>query len=155
MEFNKGPTPIDEMLKQIKEVTELMDKPNENNSEKKPLNREIFEAYARDGREIFFKRIPIINSIYSSGRYDGKYEGYVKASREYEKKLLEQAETFLTQKEIFEDQKRQYEALLEEYEQYIEEMSAKASLTNEEETHLNQILLTERKLLKNWYQRKL
>ena len=38
--------------------------------------------------------------------------------------------------------------MLEEYEQYIEDMIAKDSLSKGEGAHLNQILLTERKLKK-------
>lgn len=99
-------------------------------------------------REDFLEDTPGISHIYNAGRYDGKIEGYVKASHEYEQKLLNQAETFLNQKEIFQDQKQQYEDLLQEYEAYIEKMSTKEHLTNEEQKTLNQIMITERALSK-------
>lgn len=99
-------------------------------------------------REDFLEDTPGISHIYNAGRYDGKIDGYVKASREYEQKLLDQAADFLNQKEVFEDQKQQYEHLLQAYEAYIDEMSAKEHLTNEEQNVLNQIMITERALSK-------
>lgn len=146
LDSNERPTPLDELLKASEEMEKLKNMYETN--EETELTREKVELFSRIAREGFYKRIPIINRVYSSGKYDGKQDGYVQASKEYEKKLLEQADQFLAQKKIFENQKDQYDALLVEYEQYIQEMEARDSLTNEEETQLNQILLTERKLKK-------
>lgn len=41
---------------------------------------------------------PLTAAIYNNGKVDGKKEGYVAASAEYEKKLLEQVDLFLNQK---------------------------------------------------------
>ena len=78
----------------------------------------------------------------------GKKEGYVAASAEYEKKLLEQADLFLTQKNLFEQQKDEYEKLLDEYEAEIERLERKQKLTDAENTYLNQLLRKERALRK-------
>lgn len=99
-------------------------------------------------REDFLEDTPISSDIYNAGKHEGKKDGYKKASREYEKKLLAQANAFLNQKEIFESQKQEYEQLLHEYENYIEEMDAKEHLTNEEQDNLLQIISMERKLTK-------
>jgi len=99
-------------------------------------------------REDFLEDTPISSHIYNAGKHEGKKDGYKKASREYEKKLLAQANAFLNQKEIFESQKQEYEQLLHEYENYIEEMNAKEHLTNEEQDNLLQIISMERKLTK-------
>ncbi|PFM38952.1 hypothetical protein [Bacillus cereus] len=99
-------------------------------------------------REDFLEDTPISSHIYNAGKHEGKKDGYKKASIEYEKKLLAQANAFLNQKEIFESQKQEYEQLLQEYENYIEEMNAKEHLTNEEQDNLLQIISMERKLTK-------
>lgn len=99
-------------------------------------------------REDFLEDTPVTSHIYNAGKHEGKKDGYIKASREYEEKLLAQANAFLSQKEIFESQKQEYEQLLEEYEDYIDEMNAKEHLTNEEQANLLQIISMERKLTK-------
>ena len=51
---------------------------------------------------------PFTASVYKAGKLDGKKEGYVTASAEYEKKLFELADRFLTQKNLFEQQRDEY-----------------------------------------------
>ncbi|MHC8514287.1 hypothetical protein [Sporosarcina sp. ITBMC105] len=99
-------------------------------------------------REDFLEDTPVTSHIYNAGKHEGKIDGYKKASREYEEKLLAQANAFLNQKEIFEGHKQEYEQLLQEYENYIDEMNAKEHLTSEEQDNLLQIISMERKLTK-------
>lgn len=99
-------------------------------------------------REDYLEDAPIISHIYNAGKHEGKKDGYIMASTEYEKKMFTQANAFLKQKEIFESQKQEYEQLLQEYENYIEEMNAKDHLTNEEQDNLLQIINIERELKK-------
>ena len=60
-------------------------------------------------KEDFCEDNPITSYIYSLGKNDGKKDGYIKASSEYEIKLLEQADKFLKQDKIFESEKDAYE----------------------------------------------
>jgi len=83
------------------------------------------------------KETPIMNTVYKLGKDDGKLEGmkegYVRASREYESKLLEQAEKFKTQKIMLESDIKERDLLLKEYEEYIEQREAELDgLTKEE-----------------------
>ncbi|MFE9080920.1 hypothetical protein [Bacillus mobilis] len=48
-------------------------------------------------REDFLEDTPISSHIYNAGKHEGKKDGYKKASIEYEKKLLAQANAFLNQ----------------------------------------------------------
>lgn len=90
----------------------------------------------------------LTNKVFEKGRTLGKKEGYVKASFEYEKKLIKQAEEFLKQTKIFESDKARYEQLIDEYEIYIEDMMKKSNMSNEEKDYMNQIMVIERKLKK-------
>ncbi|KXA08581.1 hypothetical protein [Clostridium perfringens] len=88
----------------------------------------------------------LTDKVFENGRALGKKEGYVQASFEYEKKLINQAEEFLKQKNVFESDKDRYEQLIDEYEIYIEEMMKKSNMSNEEKDYMNQIMVIERKL---------
>ena len=85
-------------------------------------------------------------AIYNSGKYDGKKEGYVEASAEYEKKLLAQADEFLKQTKDFVRERDEYEALLDAYEREIDELENKINRTQVENVLLQQLLLKERSL---------
>lgn len=102
------------------------------------LKKTIKQAWCEDD--------PISSRVYGAGKYEGKKEGYVEASNEYEKKLLEQADFFLKKEAIFENERNEYEALLDDYEKEIENLSAKVNRTEEENQYLQQLLLKERKL---------
>lgn len=91
---------------------------------------------------------PVISQIYQAGKYEGKKEGYVQASFEYEKKLLKQGDAFLKQKKHFESERMEYEQLLDEYEQYIEEMSKRNNLSAEQNRYLHELIVVERELKK-------
>lgn len=97
---------------------------------------------------------PIGKAIYDTGKYDGQKEGYIRASNEYEKKLLDQAEAFLKQKKDYKKERDEYEVLLDDYERVIEQLKNNHNRTGEEEKFLRQFLLTKRKLVKlakgNW-----
>lgn len=95
-----------------------------------------------------FEDTPGVNQIYQAGKHEGKKEGYVEASYEYEQKLLKQAESFLKQKNHFEFEKQEYENLIDDYEKYIDEMTNKENLTAEENKYLQQMMIMERKLKK-------
>lgn len=83
---------------------------------------------------------------FNEGKHIGKKEGYVEASYEYEKKLLQQANKFLEQREAFNKENEEYRLLLNEYENYIEKLENREYLSIQEKDYLNQLLLAERKL---------
>lgn len=58
----------------------------------------------------------------NKGKLAGMKAGYTEASKEYERKLREQANEFLSQKRSFEKERAEYEHLLEKYEDYIREL---------------------------------
>jgi hypothetical protein len=96
---------------------------------------------------------PVVSHIYNLGKddgiHEGKKEGYVRASSEYEKKLLKQAEEFLNQKNGLADNIKQRDELLDEYEKCISEMEAKNnSLTSEQRTLLDEMKILKEKLKK-------
>lgn len=75
-----------------------------------------------------------VNNFYSrwlneknKGKLEGKKEGYIEASAEYERKLRQQADEFLNQMKDVERERNEYEDLLREYEQYIHDMETKDS----------------------------
>lgn len=108
----------------------------------------IVDGIKEKMKEDYLEDMPGVSHVYNIGKYDGKKDGYIQASYEYEKKLLKQAEEFFNQKKDFNKQRDEYEQLINEYELYIEEMSTKESLTSEEEKYLNKIMIMERRLIK-------
>ena len=80
-----------------------------------------------------------LKNLYDEGKDEGRRDGYVEASYEYEKKLLKQAEEFLKQKEIAKSKRKQYD-------NYIDELENKVQITEQEKEYLNRLLITERKL---------
>ena len=107
---------------------------------------DLVEGVKKTYKERYCEDNPITSQIYKAGRYDGKKEGYVDASEEYEKKLLEQADLFLKQKEVFENERDEYESLLDAYEEEIDRLSKKVDRTEEENRTLQRLLLKEREL---------
>jgi len=97
-------------------------------------------------REDILEDTPGISHVYNVGKHEGKMEGYVEASHEYEGKLLKQAEVFLKQTNDFESEKQEYEQLINDYEKYIDEMSSRANLSSEENEYLQKMMIMERKL---------
>lgn len=91
---------------------------------------------------------PFTASVYKAGKLDGKKEGYVTASAEYEKKLFELADRFLTQKNLFEQQRDELKKLIDEYEKEIERLEQKQKRTEDENTYLQLLLQKERALKK-------
>lgn len=89
---------------------------------------------------------PITSRIYESGRYEGKKEGYVEASNEYEQKLLNQADEFLKQKIVFKSQQKDYEELLDTYDLEINNLEAKLSRSEAENQYLQELLIRDKKL---------
>lgn len=88
----------------------------------------------------------LTDKVFEKGRSLGKKEGYVQASFEYEKKLIEQAEEFLKQAKIFEQDKDRYEQLINDYERHIDEMMQKSNLSNKEKEFMSKLMIMERKL---------
>ncbi|MGC7873327.1 hypothetical protein ACPUYX_17610 [Desulfosporosinus sp. SYSU MS00001] len=99
-------------------------------------------------REDFLEDTPGISHAYNAGKYEGKKEGYVEASFQYEDKLLRQAEEFLKQTKDFESQKVEYEKLIDDYEEYIEAMSTREDLSSKENEYLQKIIVMEKSLKK-------
>jgi hypothetical protein len=101
-------------------------------------------------KEDFIEDMPIIGNIYdyakAEGKYIGKYEGYVKASNDYENKFIKQANEFLNQIKDIKNQRDEYEQLLNDYDKYIDEMMHKDNLSKEEKADMNEMIITERKL---------
>ena len=57
----------------------------------------IVKGVKKTIKEDFCEDNPVTAHIYNVGKFDGKKDGYVQASKEYEAKLLEQADLFLKQ----------------------------------------------------------
>lgn len=108
----------------------------------------IVDGIKEKMKEDYLEDMPGVSHVYNIGKYDGKKDGYIQASYEYEKKLIKQAEEFLKQTKIFESDKARYEQLIDEYEIYIEDMMKKSNMSNEEKDYMNQIMVIERKLKK-------
>lgn len=62
----------------------------------------LVDGVKSDIKEEWCEDNPITSMIYNEGTSDGKKEGYVLASKEYEEKLLKQADEFLQQTKIYE-----------------------------------------------------
>lgn len=77
---------------------------------------------------------------------EGKKQGYELASKEYERKLLEQGKKFLEQKTVLQGQWDEYEKLLDEYEAEITNLTEKNELTEKENEYLKELLIRERRL---------
>lgn len=101
------------------------------------------KEYARRHRQ---EDDPFTSRLYQEGKHDGKKDGYVAASMEYEKKLLTQADEFLKQKELFKQQRDEYERLLTEYEAEIERLEKIKARTEAENQYLQELLSRERRL---------
>lgn len=106
----------------------------------------VVDGLKEEFKETYLDDMPGISHVYNAGKYDGKKEGYEKASNEYEKKLIKQADEFLKQEKVFEIDRARYEQLIDDYEIYIEEMMKKSNMSNEEKDYMNQIMVIERKL---------
>lgn len=108
----------------------------------------VIDGYKKTIKQMNTEDDPLVAMIYKSGKYDGKIEGYVEASDEYEKKLLGQADEFLKQRKDFEKERDEYEALVNAYEQEIEVLENKVDRTQAENDLLQQLLIRERNLIK-------
>ena len=106
----------------------------------------VVEGYKRTIKEDWTEDNPVGKTIYNSGKYDGKKEGYVEASYEYEKKLIEQANKFTNEKDTFQRERDEYEALLSEFDKEIQALQEKNNKSQKEVELLNQLLLKEREL---------
>lgn len=106
----------------------------------------LIDGVKRTVKEYYCEDNPITSTFYNIGKYDGKKEGYARASDQYEEKLLKQADAFLNQTQIFENERDAYEQLLNAYENEIDNLSKKVNKTEMENEYLQQLLLRERKL---------
>lgn len=106
----------------------------------------IIKGVKRTWKEDLCEDNPITSRIYQEGKFDGKKEGYVEASYDYETKFIRQADEFLKQKQIMENARDEYEKLLDEFEAEIEFLSNKVDKTKSENDYLQQLLLKEREL---------
>ena len=98
----------------------------------------------------FTENNPLTSTLYKVGKQDGilegKVEGYVEASNEYEKKLLSQADEFIKQLKDAQKERDEYEELLDAYEAEIRALTEKTNLTEAENELLRELLLKERQL---------
>ena len=108
----------------------------------------IVKGVKKTIKEDFCEDNPVTAHVYNVGKFDGKKDGYAQASKEYEVKLLEQADLFLKQIKDFQKEKDTYEELLIEYEVAIAELEEKANRTEQENQLLQSLLLKERQLKK-------
>lgn len=106
----------------------------------------IVDGVKRTVKEDWTEDSLIGKAIYDSGKYDGKKEGYVEASDEYEKTLLALADEFLKQKKDFEKERDEYERLLDAYEKEIKQLESITNRTQAENEKLQRLLLKERNL---------
>lgn len=106
--------------------------------------KNLVKGMKKIAKETFTEDTPGLADIYNMGRYEGKKQGYVEASKEYEEKLLLQAEHFINQKELLVNEVSNYEELLDEYE--IERLEGKLNKTESENQYLSKLLSNERKL---------
>ena len=108
----------------------------------------VMEGVKRTAKDYVCEDNPITSSVYRSGKYDGKLEGYEEASGEYKEKLLKQADEFLKQKNIYESKRDAYEALLDAYEAEIDTLLERVNRTEAENEYLQQLIIRDRKLRK-------
>ena len=80
-------------------------------------------------KETVTENIPGVNVIYSMGVSDGEKKGYVRASKEYEKKFREQARMFIEQRGLFESQIEEYQKILDAYETCIMQYEVKYGMS--------------------------
>ena len=110
----------------------------------------VVDGIKRTVREEITEDNLITSTVYKYGKSDGKQDGYIQASHEYEQKLLEQADLFLSQKEKFEKERNAYEELLDAYEEKICELQ-KNNKRTEDENDLLRKLLSKYKMLKRTF----
>lgn len=108
--------------------------------------KNLVKGMKKIAKETFTEDMPVFADLYNMGRYEGKKQGYVEASKEYEEKLLLQAEHFINQKELLVNEVSNYEELLDEYEIEIERLEGKLNKTESENQYLSKLLSNERKL---------
>lgn len=108
----------------------------------------VVDGIKRTIKEDYYEDNPITSAIYEAGKYDGKAQGYEKASDEYKEKLLKQGNEFLKQTNNFKNMKAEYEKLLDEYEKVIDELERKSNRTELENEYLRRLLSKERELRK-------
>lgn len=108
--------------------------------------KNVVKGIKKIAKETFTEDTPGLAHLYQMGRYEGKKQGYVDASKEYEEKLLSQAEYFINQKELLVNEVSNYEKLLDEYEVEIERLEGKLNKTESENQYLSKLLSNERKL---------
>ena len=106
----------------------------------------LVNGYKKQFHENLFEDDLLISPIYKHGKTDGKKEGYIQASSEYEHKLIEQAELFISQKKNFEKERDEYEQLLDDYDNLIDELENKLERSDNENKFLQILLINERKL---------
>lgn len=97
-------------------------------------------------RETYLEDLPITSHIYNAGKHEGKKDGYVQASNEYESKFIEQANEFLNKTKDIRNQTDEYEKLLNDYDNYIHKIVQKDNLLEIEKANKSQVMITERKL---------
>lgn len=114
-------------------------------------NHGIVEGYTKTLKDVYVENMPGVGHVYDLGKHEGKHEGmkegYIRASSEYEKKLLKQAEEFLNQKRGLADNIQERDELLDKYEKCIGDMEAEFnSLTSEQRTLLDEMKALKEKL---------
>lgn len=102
-------------------------------------------------KEDYLEDMPGVSHIYKMGKDsgvdEGKKIGYKKASFEYEKKLLKQAEEFLKQKEEMINSSIDKDKLLDEYEQYILKKEIEIEKLNQEQLNYYKLICEMKKRL--------
>ena len=106
----------------------------------------LVNGYKKTFHENLYEDDLLISPIYKHGKTAGKKEGYIQASKEYEHKLIEQAELFISQKKSFEKERDEYEKLLDDYDKLIDELESNLERSESENKLLQILLINERKL---------
>lgn len=104
------------------------------------LENGVVDGVKKEIKETWTEDIPVTAILYKMGNDDGKIEGkkegYVQASNEYEKKMLNQAKNFLEQKDKLVNSIEERDRLLDEYTSYIEKQESQISELTEEQLQL-------------------
>lgn len=89
----------------------------------KVMEKGIEEGVKENLQEYIYEDNPLTSAVYNSGKNKGHTEGmkdgYDRASKEYEKKLLAQADAFLKESGNIRVKCEEYKSMMIEYESYI------------------------------------
>ncbi len=105
--------------------------------------RNLKQGILRTVKEDIAEDNPVTSAIYKMGKYDGTIDGYNDASKEYEIKLLKQADEFLNKEKDYLIERDNYESLLDECAAEIERLTNLAEKSEEDKAILGNLITKE------------